>query len=104
ERALERRQDLAGLEPVGQDRLREVRVEAVRLAVLVEVGQLAARPVRTLVRSLVALLAGDRVELGRILLELLVGRLGSQLGLCTGRIRGGHARGALRGALRGVED
>src|SRR6185503_1235338 len=59
-RALERREDLTRLEPVGEDLGREVGVKPASLAVLVEVRQLAAGAVVALCGGLVALLAGER--------------------------------------------
>src|SRR5207247_2122754 len=78
----------------------KVRVEAVRLAVLVEVRQLATRPVVPPGRRLVALLPGDRVELGRVLLEGLVGLLRLLLGLGPAGAGLGDLRRVARIALR----
>ena len=101
EGGLDRREDLAVLEARGEDRLLELRVDAARA---VEERELAAGAGGTLRLGLVALLAGDRVEQARVVLQAGVGGEGLGVGRLPGRIGVRDLRGARRVALRAVQD
>ena len=92
----------AVLEPRGEDRLLELRVDAARA---VEERELAAGAGRTLGLALVALLAGDRVEQARVVLAAwrTSARAWAWAASQDGS-RGRDARGARRVALRAVQD